>query len=94
MFRAKMRRSSDSIAEETDSSPDPQEERQQHSGSSLLSISLTSEFAHTTLSLTVSVEVKFYFFGAKRYQEKGISRGLIDRSIATHAWGFETSTPS
>ena len=85
-------RSSDSIAEETDSSPDPEEERQQHSGSSLLSISLTSEFAHTTLSLTVSVKVKLFFFGAKRYQEKGISRGLIDRS--THAWGFDASNPS
>ena len=48
-FRAKMWRSSDSIAEETDSSPDPEEERQQHS-CSLLSISLTSEFAHTALS--------------------------------------------
>ena len=45
-------RSSDAIAEETDSSPDPEEERQQHSCSSLLSIFLTSEFAHTTLTVT------------------------------------------
>ena len=81
-------RSSDSIAEETDSSPDPEEERQQHSCSSLLSISLTSEFAHTT-SLSQS---SLFFFGAKSYQEKGISRGLIDRS--THAWGFDASNPS
>ena len=32
------------------------------------------------------------FFGAKSYQEKGISCGLIDRS--THAWGFDASNPS
>ena len=83
-------RSSDSIAEETDSSPDPEEERQQHS-CSLLSISLTSEFAHTAL-LWLSLSQSSFFFGAKRYQEKGISRGLIDRS--THAWGFNASNPS
>ena len=71
--------------EETDSSPDP-EERQQHSCSSLLSISLT-EFAHTTSCLSQA-----FFFGAKSYQEKGISCGLIDRS--THAWGFDASNPS
>ena len=86
VFRAKMRQSSYSIAEETDSSPDPEEKRQQHS-CSLLSISLTTEFAHTALSLS-----QLFFFGAKRYQEKGISRGLIDRS--THAWGFDASNPS
>ena len=62
VFRAKMRRPSDSIAEETDSSPDPEEERQQHS-CSLLSISLTSEFAHTALS-------QLFFFGAKRFKRK------------------------
>ena len=56
----------------------PEEERQQHSCSSLLSISLTSEFAHTT-----SLSQSSLFFGAKSYLEKGISRGLIDRS--THA---------
>ena len=59
-------RSSNSIAEETDSSPDPEEERQQHSCSSLLSISLTSEFAHTT-SLSQS---SLFFFGAKSYQRE------------------------
>ena len=32
-----------------------------------------------------------FFFGAKSYQVKEISRGLIDRS--THAWGFDTSNP-
>ena len=39
-----------------------------------------------------TVSVKPFFFGAKSYQEKGISRGLIDRS--THAWGFDASNPS
>ena len=82
-------RSSDSIAKETDSSPDPEEERQQHSCSSLLSISLTSELAHTTHCLGQA-----FFFLAPRVtmQEKGISRGLIARS--THTWGFDASNPS
>ena len=80
-------RSSDSIAEETDSSPDPEEERQQHSCSSLLSISLTSEFAHTT-----SLSQSSLFFWRQELPREGISRGLIDRS--THAWGFDASNPS
>ena len=85
-------RSSDSIpvAEETDSSPDPEEERQQHSCSSLLSISLISEFAHATL--TVSVKLSFFFLAPKVTKRMGISRGLIDRS--THAWGLDASNSS
>ena len=34
----------------------------------------------------------FFSFGDKSYQEKGTSRGLIDRS--TDAWGFDASNPS
>ena len=34
----------------------------------------------------------FFFLGPKSYQEKEISRVLIDRS--THAWGFDASNPS
>ena len=67
VFRLRCGRSSDWIAEETDSSPDPEEERQQHSCSSLLSISLTSEFAHTT---SLSQSSLFFFFLAPRVTKR------------------------
>ena len=89
VFRAKMRAVIRfNTSENTDSSPDPEEKRQQHSCSSLLSISLTSEFAHTTLT----VSVKLFLFGAKSYQEKRISRGLISIDRSTHAWGFDAES--
>ena len=81
-------RSSDSIAEETDSSPDPEEERQLSTALLLFFPSLWPPSSLTPLHCLSQA----FFFGAKSYQEKGISRGLIDRS--THAWGFDASNPS
>ena len=59
-----------SIAEETDSSPDPEEERQ-HSCSSLLSFSLTSEFAHTT---SLSQSSLFFFWRQELPRERNFPR--------------------
>ena len=75
-------RSSDSIAKETDSSPDPEEERQQHSAL----LCCPSLWPPSSLTPLYCLSQAFFFFGAKSYQEKGISRGLIDQ---LNAWvGF------
>ena len=79
-------RSSDSIAEETDSSPDPEEERQQHSCSSLLSISLTSEFAHTT---SLSQSSLFFFWRHELPRERNFPRFDWPLNACVGFWRLE-----